>query len=131
MNWLDDIQKELNESKNHPIRNKKDWEIEREIRNRDMAKWAGELAAESHRKNKTGAFSFTDEQRSAYSSLGGKAGTTEAKSRAGKMASKEDKSKAAKISANKIHTCSYCGKSHKGNGFFRYHKDGICLQKNR
>ena len=36
MSWLDDIQKDLEESKRHPIREKKDWEIERDIRVKDF-----------------------------------------------------------------------------------------------
>jgi hypothetical protein len=131
MDWLDNIKKELEISNNHPIRKKKDWEIEREIRWKSMAKDAGEAAKKAHKKNKTGTLSFTDKQRSEWSSLGGKAGTKEQKSKAGKLGSSEDKSKAGSISSNKIHTCSYCGKSHKGNGFFRYHKNGKCLQKSK
>ena len=45
MSWLDDIQKDLEDSRNHPVRKKKDWEIVRDIRLKDQAKYASSLGA--------------------------------------------------------------------------------------
>ena len=42
MDWLDNIKKELEVSKNHPIRKKRDWEIERDIRLNSQSKYANE-----------------------------------------------------------------------------------------
>lgn len=41
MSWLDDIQKELEKSRNHPVRKKKEWEIDRDIRLKGQAVSAG------------------------------------------------------------------------------------------
>lgn len=42
MSWLDDIQKDLQDARQHPSREKKDWEIERDIRLRGMSKMAND-----------------------------------------------------------------------------------------
>jgi len=55
MSWLDDIQKDLEKSRNHPVRKKKDWEIEKLIRLSDVraqggkvgGKIAGQIAKET------------------------------------------------------------------------------------
>lgn len=45
MSWLEDIKKDLEDSSNHPVRKKKDWEIERDIRLKDMAKYGSSLGS--------------------------------------------------------------------------------------
>lgn len=55
MSWLDDIQKDLQDARNHPMRNKKDWQIEKLIRlddnrakgGRKGGKIAGKIAKET------------------------------------------------------------------------------------
>lgn len=131
MDWLEQLKKDLEDARLHPSRNKKDWEIERDIRNADLAHIGGQAASISHKKNKTGTFRFTKEQCSINGQKGGLATTKETLSKAGKAGSKEDKSKAAKISSNKVHTCQYCGETQKGNGFFRYHEGGKCLERKK
>jgi hypothetical protein len=44
MDWLDNIKKELEVSKNHPIRKKRDWEIERDIRLKEQSKEGGKIS---------------------------------------------------------------------------------------
>lgn len=48
MSWLDDIQKELEKSRNHPVRKKKEWEIDREIRLNGDFKTMSERAKKNH-----------------------------------------------------------------------------------
>ena len=72
MSWLDDIQKDLEKSRNHPVRKKKDWEIERDIRLKGQSK-----EASSKRKN------IKESGR-----IGGLAGSKEDKSKAGKIGGK-------------------------------------------
>ena len=46
MNWLNDIKKELEDSKSHPIRDKKDWEIQRDILLKDIAGSGGKIGGQ-------------------------------------------------------------------------------------
>lgn len=50
MNWLDNIKKELEVSKNHPIRKKKDFEIDRLIRLNGDKKQMSERGKNNHKK---------------------------------------------------------------------------------
>lgn len=47
MSWLDDIQKDLQDAKQHPSREKKDWEIDRDIRLKDQSKKAAKKRVET------------------------------------------------------------------------------------
>jgi hypothetical protein len=51
MSWLEDLHKELEVSRLHPVRKKKDWEIERDMRLKQQSKYAAKCAGDKNVKS--------------------------------------------------------------------------------
>jgi hypothetical protein len=127
MDWLDNIKKELELSKNHPIRKKKDWEIERDIRLIEISKKGGKITGKINGKI-AGRTAVESGQLASVRSLGGKNGGRKAvesgflksiASQGGKVGGKIG----GKTTCAKVHICPHCKKPYKGPTYFRWHGD--------